>query len=301
MIESIPNVSEGRRSAVVAELAEAVRQVRGVRLLDHSADPSHNRSVYSLAGDAEAVVDAVMRLFEVALVHVDLRTHQGVHPRIGAVDVVPLVPLGGTTLDTCITLSHRIGQSIASAFGVPVFLYEASAARPDRQKLEVIRRGQFEGLADKMRLPAWQPDFGPARPHPTAGATVVGARQPLIAFNVNLASDNIEAAKAIAAAVRESSGGLPCVKALGLSLTHRRLAQVSMNLTDFTRTPIHVVFDAVREQAERRGERVLESELIGLIPAAALEATSADALQLAHFTPQQVLETRLASLDRAGP
>lgn len=293
MIESVPNVSEGHDAIVIAALAQAVRD-GGSLLLDHSADPSHHRSVFTMAGDADAVTRSLLQLVRTAVAHVDLRTHRGVHPRIGAVDVVPLIPLSGSTMASCVDLSHALGRAIADTFGIPVYLYEQSATRPERRRLELIRRGNFEGLAQKMRQPDWAPDYGPLAPHATAGATVVGARMPLIAFNVNLASTDVAVAKAIAAAVRESSGGLPCVKALGLPLLHRNVAQVSMNLTDFSRTSVQAAFDAVEREAQARGVGVLESELIGLIPAAALEGTSAAQLRLAGFTRSQVLEERIA-------
>ncbi len=293
MIESVPNVSEGRDAGVVTALAAAVRR-GGSLLLDYTADPSHHRSVYTMAGDAAAIERSLLELVRTAVAHVDLRTHRGVHPRIGAVDVVPLIPLAGSTMTTCIELSHRVGRAIADSFGIPVYLYEQSAARAERRRLEQIRRGNFEGLARKMTEPDWAPDYGPSAPHPTAGATVVGARMPLVAFNVNLDSTDVAVAKAIAATVRESSGGLPCVKALGLPLHHRNIAQVSMNLTDLSRTTVQTAFDAVEREANARGVRVLESELIGLIPAAALEDTSAERLKLAGFTRSQVLEERIA-------
>lgn len=293
MIESVPNVSEGHDAAVVTALAQAVR-AGGSLLLDYSADPSHNRSVFTMAGDAAAIEQSLLQLVGTAVTHVDLRTHRGVHPRIGAVDVVPLIPLAGATMEECVELSHRVGRAIARTFGIPVYLYEHSASQPERRRLEQIRRGNFEGLAAKMTQPGWAPDFGPSAPHPTAGATVVGARMPLIAYNVNLDSTDVAVARAVAAAVRESSGGLPCVKALGLPLLHRNVAQVSMNLTDFSRTSVQTAFDAVEREANARGVRVLESELIGLIPAAALEGTSAGQLRLTGFSRSQILEERIA-------
>jgi glutamate formiminotransferase len=296
VIESIPNVSEGRRPEVVAAIAAAIADTRGVLLLDHSADPSHNRSVYTMAGSAASLREAILALFPVALAHIDLRTHRGEHPRIGAVDVVPFVPLGATTMAGCVDLARSVGREIAERFDLPVYLYEEAALRPDRRRLEQIRRGQFEGLASRITRPEWTPDYGPSAPHPTAGAVVVGARMPLIAFNVNLASDRLDIAQAIARAVRESSGGLACVKALGLRLEHLGIVQVSMNLTNFERTSIEAVFDAVVREADRHGVAVRESELIGLLPAAALRNTSAAHLKLTRFSPRQVLENRLREL-----
>ena len=294
MIESVPNVSEGQRAAVVTELAGALQGVAGLMLLDHSADPSHNRSVFTMVGDPAVVSEALFRLFEIALARIDLRTHRGVHPRIGAVDVVPFVPLGGATMTECIDLSRQFGAAVAERFGLPVFLYEQSATRPERRRLEQIRRHQFEGLAERLARPEWMPDFGPPVPHPAAGATVVGARMPLIAFNVQLESADVSAARTIARSIRESSGGLPCVKALGLTLAHRGVAQVSMNLTDYTRTSIQQVFHAIERQADALGLRIRDSELIGLIPAAALEGTSAAQLKLRDFSTSQILEERIA-------
>jgi glutamate formiminotransferase len=294
VIESVPNVSEGRRPDVLAGLAEAVQRVPGTLLLDHSADPSHNRSVFTIAGDAGALQTSLLRLVEIAVARIDLRSHQGVHPRLGAVDVVPFVPLGETTMAECIELSRSVGRAIADTFAIPVYLYEESATRPGRRRLEQIRRGQFEGLEQKMAQREWTPDFGPAAPHPTAGATVVGARRPLVAYNVNLDSDDLALARGIAAAVRESSGGLPCVKALGLSLAHRGVVQVSMNLTDITRTPVRAAFEAVRREAQACGVRVLEAELVGLIPAAALKDTTPAEVGLAGFQRSQILEERIA-------
>ncbi|MGE0449117.1 MAG: glutamate formimidoyltransferase [Vicinamibacterales bacterium] len=294
MIESIPNVSEGRDLALVAELARAVRGTSGAILLDASADPSHHRSVYTIVGAADALQRAILDLTAIAVARIDLRAHRGVHPRIGAVDVVPFVPLDGATMPECVHLARSVGAAIAAHFGVPVYLYEEAAVDPMRRRLEHIRQGGFEGLAERMHRPEWTPDFGPAAPHPTAGATVVGARWPLVAFNVNLATGDLAAAKAIARSVRESSGGLPCVKALGLLLPHRGLAQVSMNLTNYRRTPVRTAFEAVRQAADALGVTVLESELIGLIPAAALAGTTPADLLLEGFSPGQVLETRLA-------
>jgi glutamate formiminotransferase len=293
LIESVPNVSDGRTPEIAGAIAASVAQ-DGVVLLDCSADPSHNRSVFTIASEsAESLQAAILRLVDIAVTRIDLRTHRGAHPRLGAVDVVPFIPLDGTTMRECVDLSRRVGRAIADAYGIPVYLYEESASRPERRRLEQIRKGQFEGLAGKMAAPEWAPDFGPRVAHPTAGATVVGARMPLIAFNVDLATDRVDVARAIARSVRESTGGLPAVKALGLWLSHRGIAQVSMNLTDYVRTPIEVAFDAVVREARARGVRVLESELIGLIPAAALRDLAPERIGLSRFSPDQVLESRL--------
>ena len=294
MIEVVPNVSEGRRPEIVHALRTAVAGVPGATLLDCSSDPSHNRSVFTLVGEADALRDAILRLVDVAVGHIDLRTSlRGAHPRIGAVDVVPFIPLDGAVMDDCVMLAKDTAQSIADTFGVPVYLYEEAATRPERRRLESIRRGEFEGLAARMRTAEWQPDYGPSAPHATTGATVVGARRPLIAFNVDLESATLDDARHIAAVVRESSGGLRSVKALGLWLPHRGRAQVSMNLTDFTITSVAVAFDAVVQAAKTRGVGVRESELIGLIPAAALADTPPEQLQLTHFDTSRILEERI--------
>ena len=298
VIETVPNVSEGRQPGVIAALAAAVRG-RGVFVLDHSADPSHNRAVFTVVGHAAALEAAILRLVGVAVAHIDLRRHRGAHPRIGAVDVVPFIPLAGSTMRDCVELSRSVARAIATRFGIPTYLYEESAARPERRRLEHIRRGQFEGLAAKMRQPDWTPDFGPGAPHPSAGATVVGARRPLVAFNVNLDSADSRLATSIAEAIRESSGGLPAVKALGLALPDRGVAQVSMNLTDYTRTSVQAAFDAVERAAAARGVRVLESELIGLIPEAALAGTTPARLRLTGFRQGQLLEERIREMTAA--
>lgn len=296
LIECVPNLSEGRRSKFVDGLADGLQEIDDLALLDYSADASHHRSVYSLAGSAAALHEAIMIITARAIAAIDLRRHRGEHPRIGAVDVVPFIPLGSTPMAECVALAQSVGRALADRFALPVYLYEEASSRPARRRLENIRRGEFEGLAAKMTDPEWAPDFGPCVPHPTAGATVVGARRALIAFNVNLATDRLDVARHIARSIRESSGGLPCVKALGLSLADRGIVQVSMNLTDYERTPLPAVFDRVTSEAARHGVEVLESELIGLIPAAALAATTADHLKLHHFTERQVLEVQLRRL-----
>lgn len=292
IIECVPNISEGRRPEVLNACADAIRAA-GVRLLDVKPDATHNRAVYTFAGDAGAVRAAVLALFDAAVARIDLRTHKGEHPRMGAVDVVPFIPIEGATMADCVALAEDVGSAVSRAHGLPVFLYEEAAKSTSRRNLEDIRRGEFEGLAAKLKQPQWAPDFGPAAPHPSAGASVVGARMPLIAYNINLATDRIDVARRIATAVRHSSGGLRYVKAMGVALADRGIVQVSMNLTNYQKTPIHRVFDLVKREAERYGVSVLESEIVGLIPAAALTASAAWYLQIDSFTDQQVLETRL--------
>ncbi|HEY5617029.1 MAG TPA: glutamate formimidoyltransferase [Vicinamibacterales bacterium] len=293
VIECVPNVSEGRRTEVVRTLVDAVQRTPSVRLLDYSSDSAHNRSVITMAGDATSLKAAVIALFDAALTTIDLRVHSGEHPRLGAVDVVPFVPLEGVTMDDCILLAKETAAEVAERFQVPVYLYEEASANPARKSLEDIRRGEFEGLEAKMSIPGWAPDFGPARPHPSAGASVIGARMPLIAYNINLATDRLDVAKKIAAAIRFSSGGFRYVKAMGVALEDRGIVQVSINLTNYEKTPMFRVFEAVKREAARYGVNVLESEIVGLVPAAAIVGTAEHFLQLASFTPNQILENRL--------
>jgi glutamate formiminotransferase len=295
LIECIPNVSEGRRADVVTRIADAIRSVPGVRLLDHSSDPSHNRSVFTLAGDAAGVENAVLAIFARAVADIDLRTHKGEPPRLGAVDVVPFVPIEGVTMAECVALARKVGAIVAERYGVPVYLYEEASGNPARKNLEDIRRGEFEGLAAKMKAEGWSPDFGPAVPHPSAGASVIGARMALIAFNINLATDRLDVAKKIAAGIRHSSGGYRFVKAAGFTLQERGIVQVSMNLTNYVKTPIFRVFETVRREAARYGVQVLESEIVGLIPSAALLSAAEFYLQIEGFKAEQVLENKLRS------
>jgi glutamate formiminotransferase len=298
LIECVPNISEGRRPEVVGAVVEALRP-SGARVLDVQSDRDHNRSVLTLAGDEESLEAAVMALFEAALARIDLRTHAGEHPRMGAVDVVPFVPIEGASMQDCVALARRVGEAAAARFGVPVFLYEEAASAPHRRNLEDIRRGEFEGLAAKMADAQWRPDFGPAAPHPAAGATVVGARMPLIAYNVNLGTSDLEVAKRIAKAIRFSSGGFRFVKAMGVMLEQRKVAQVSINMTDFKRTPLFRVFETVRAEAARYGVNVIGSEIVGLVPSEALIDAADHFLRLENFNPSQVLERRLREVSGA--
>jgi glutamate formiminotransferase len=294
IIESIPNVSEGRRPEVIERIAAAIRQTPGVRLLDFSSDSSHNRSVFTLVGDAPALKAATLALFDCAVESIDLRSHRGEHPRLGAVDVVPFVPIEGATMDDCVALAKDVAATVAERFALPVFLYEEAATNPSRRNLEDIRRGEFEGLRAKMSSPGWNADFGPGEPHESAGASVIGARMPLIAYNINLNTDRLEVAKKIAAAIRFSSGGLRYVKAMGVMLEDRRIAQVSMNLTNYQKTPLFRVFEIVKREAERYGVSVLESEIVGLVPSAALMGAAEYYLQIEGFSAEkQVLESKL--------
>jgi glutamate formiminotransferase len=295
IVESVPNFSEGCDASKVDAIVEAIRSVRGIAILDREMDADHNRSVITFAGPATAVVEAAYRGVERAVDLIDLRVHKGVHPRIGACDVVPFVPVEGVTLEDCVRLANELGARLWGNLHLPVYLYEAAARRPDRLNLENIRRGQFEGLRDEVRTnPDRLPDFGEAELHPSAGATVVGARKFLIAYNINLNTADVEIAKRIAKAIRFSSGGFRYVKSMGVPLASRNLAQVSMNLTDFEQTPIHRVFETVRAEAARHGASIVGSEIVGLIPKRALEMTAEWYLQVENFHPSLVLENRLA-------
>ena len=319
LIESVPNVSEGRRLDVVDRLADAIKASEGVFLLDRTSDASHNRSVFTMAGEHEAVADALERLVETAIHEIDMDLHTGEHPRIGAVDVIPFVPLAATTMDDCIVLARTFGERIATRFDLPVFLYARAATRPERVKLADVRRGGYEGLKQEIDEPGRAPDFGPTHLHPSAGAVAVGARPFLIAYNINLDSSDVELAKRIARRVRESGGGLPQVQANGFWIEELGRAQVSMNLLDFTTTPLWVVWETVRDVAAEDGVELAESELIGLAPLAALlavadriDAPSEDPierrlaaaaafLRLRDYSPMQALELRLEAVRATGP
>jgi glutamate formiminotransferase / 5-formyltetrahydrofolate cyclo-ligase len=300
-LECVPNVSEGRRPEVVARLVAAAASVPGARVLDVSSDPDHNRSVLTLAGGAEALHQALLALYAAALAEIDLTRHEGVHPRLGAVDVVPFVPLGDTPMAVAVAAAERLAREVAERFALPVYLYEQAARHleppepPERRLLAAIRRGGFEGLSAKLADPAWAPDFGPPIAHPTAGATVIGARFFLIAFNAVLDTADAAVARAVARRVRESGGGLPAVRAMGVYLASRGRAQVSMNLVDFRRTSILAALDRVRREAEALGARVTETEVIGLIPEEAALGVVRDALQLPGLGAAQVLEAALRS------
>jgi glutamate formiminotransferase / formiminotetrahydrofolate cyclodeaminase len=294
LVECVPNFSEGRDAAKVQAIVAAMREVPGVFVLKHESDTDHNRSVVTLAGEPDAIVEAAVRAVGKAAELIDLTVQTGAHPRIGATDVVPFVPIEGVTLADCVALAKQAGREIWERFRIPVYLYEAAAQRPERTNLENIRRGQFEGLREQaLTNPDRAPDIGGPGLHPTAGATVVGARKFLIAYNINLNTPDVEIAKKIAKTIRFSSGGLPYVKAMGVDLRARNLAQVSMNLTDFEQTPMYRVFEAVKEEAMRHGTSIVGSEIIGLVPKRALEMTAEAYLQVENFSPAQVLENRL--------
>jgi glutamate formiminotransferase/formiminotetrahydrofolate cyclodeaminase len=294
LIECVPNFSEGRNRTTVRALVNAVESVPGVWLLDHTMDRDHHRSVLSFAGEPDAVVEAAFRTIRVATDLIDLRKHKGVHPRVGATDVVPFVPLRGATMQDCIHLAKRLGQWVGTELEIPVFLYEQAAMHRDHAPLESVRRGGLQGLAFRMASdPDWTPDFGPFLLHKTAGALVIGARPPLIAFNVNLRSTDLSLARSIAKDIRQSNGGLPHLKAIGVELASRQMVQVAMNLTDYIITPLHVAFEAVRARAAKHGVEVAGSEVIGLVPQAALVQAAGHTLALEQFDSTQVLEMRL--------
>jgi len=294
LVECVPNFSEGRDAAVVDAIVEAMK-IPGVYLLDREMDSDHNRCVITLVGEREAIQEAAIRGAGKAAELIDLTRHQGAHPRMGATDVIPFIPIDGVTLDDCVAMAKHVAAEIAKRYGIPVYLYEAAATTPERQNLENIRRGQFEGIRDEIAThTARRPDFGEPRVHPTAGATVVGARKPLIAYNIFLNTPDVAIAKKIAKAVRFSSGGLRFVKGAGFLV--RGLAQVSMNLTDFEQTPIHRVFEFVRREASRYGVMPVSSEIVGLIPKLALEQAAEWFLQVENFDSSLILENRLAAV-----
>ncbi len=294
LVECVPNFSEGREAHKIDAIVDAIRAVPGAYLLDRTSDADHNRSVITMAGVPEAVREAAVCAVGRAAELIDLTRQTGAHPRIGATDVVPFVPIEGVTLDDCVALAKQAAREIWERYRIPVYLYEAAAERPDRTNLEKVRRGQFEGLREEvLHNPDRAPDIGEPRLHPTAGATVVGARKFLIAYNIDLDTPDVEIAKAIARKIRFSSGGLPCVKAMGVGLHARNVAQVSMNLTDFETTPVHRAFEEVKREAASRGVGIVGSEIVGLIPRRAIEAAADYYLKIENFSPSMVLENRL--------
>ncbi|MEM3555537.1 MAG: glutamate formimidoyltransferase [Candidatus Micrarchaeia archaeon] len=294
IVECIPNFSEGRRKEVIDEIVGEVKKVKGVKLLDVESDVDHNRSVVTFIGEPKAVLEAAFLAAKKASELIDMNKHKGEHPRIGATDVIPFVPISNVTMEECVELAKKLGKRIADELKIPVYLYEAAATKPERVNLADIRKGEYEGLKKEIETnPERKPDYGAAKLHPTAGATVVGAREPLIAFNVNLGTSNIEIAKKIAKAVRFSSGGFKNVKAKGFDIKNRGIVQVSMNLTNYKETPIFRVFEMVKREAERYGVPVIGSEIVGLVPLDALVDVSDFYLQLENFKKTQILETRL--------
>jgi glutamate formiminotransferase len=293
IVECVPNFSEGRDLAKIEKIVEPFRNTEGVKLLDYQRDEDHNRLVVTLVGDPEALARAVIDSMAIAIEVIDMRSHSGQHPRMGAVDVVPFIPVKNVTMDEAVALSRKLAEDAAAKFNLPVFLYEDSATRPERRNLADIRRGQFEGMAEKLAQPDWVPDFGPAQVHPSAGVTAVGARMPLVAYNVNLGTDKIDIANAIARKVRYINGGFRYCKAVGIELKDKGMVQVSMNMTDYRKTALYRVFEVIRIEARRYGVNVVGSEIVGLVPMEALMDSAAYYLGLEGFSMQQVLETRI--------
>ena len=294
LVECVPNISEGRVASRVDAVVDAIVSVPSTLLLHRTSDPDHNRSVITFAAPPKSVGESAIRAVAAAAAQIDLTQQQGAHPRLGALDVLPFVPLNGTTLEECVELAHATGRRIWNELGIPVFFYEAAARRPERERLENVRRTQFEGIREAApHDPSLQPDLGGPALHPTAGAVIVGARKFLIAFNINLKNADISVARAIAKKIRESNGGIPGVKALGLTLVSRGLAQVSMNITDHEKAPLHLVYKAVESLAASLGAEIEESELIGLLPEEALESAVGGFLQIKNFTLSQIVETKI--------
>jgi len=292
IVECVPNVSEGRRAEVIEAVADEVRRTEGVRLLNIQSDQSHNRSVITFAGSPAAAAEAAFALCARAVALIDMNAHHGEHPRLGAVDVVPFVPIAEVTMDEAVRLALALGARIWEVLRVPVYFYAQAAQRPERVRLPDIRRGEYEGLSQKMADPDWAPDAGEPAPHPTAGAVVVGARRPLIAYNINLSTSDVAVAKKIARAVRESSGGLAAVQAMGVRSAAGQ-AQVSMNLLDYETTSITAAYEAVRREAATAGVAIAESEIVGLVPLDALMDAARAGLALRGFDRSQILETHL--------
>jgi glutamate formiminotransferase len=295
IVECIPNFSEGRRTEVIDEIVAAIKSLAGVVVLDRESDPNHNRSVVTFVAPPGLVVEAAVAGAKRAAELIDLNKHTGEHPRMGATDVIPFVPISGVTMDDCVRLARACGERLWSDVGIPVYLYEKAASRPERENLASVRKGQFEGIRNEIASSeARRPDFGEARVHPTAGITAVGARPPLIAYNVNLATSDLEIANKIARAVRHQSGGLRYVKALGFDLKDRGIVQVSMNMVNYEGTPLFRAFEMIKREAERYGVAVVGSEIVGLVPQLALNAVADFYLQLEKFSENQILEHRLA-------
>ncbi|NPV44589.1 MAG: glutamate formimidoyltransferase [Firmicutes bacterium] len=293
LLECVPNFSEGRNKEVIERIVDPFRKTEGVKLLDYSADKDHNRLVVTVIGDPEGLKKSVLEAMAVAVKEIDMNNHKGEHPRMGAVDVVPFIPVRNVTMGEAVELAKEVARQAAEKFNLPVYLYEDAATSPDRQNLAGIRKGQFEGFKEKIKKPEWKPDFGPSEVHPTAGVTAVGARMPLVAFNVNLGTDNIEIADAIARKVRYIGGGLRYCKAIGVDLKERGIVQVSMNMTNYTKTSLYQAYELIKVEARRYGVNVVGSELIGILPAQALIDVAVYYLGVENFSEEQILENRL--------
>ncbi|MCH5163732.1 MAG: glutamate formimidoyltransferase [Clostridiales bacterium] len=294
IVECVPNISEGRNSQIIEAVIDQVRETKGVTLLDYSSDPSHNRTVITFLGCPEGVADAAVKVAKKAAELIDLNKHEGEHPRMGAVDVIPFIPIKEMESDECIELSKQVAKRVWEEAKIPVFLYEDSASAPHRVNLAAIRKGQFEGMAEKVKQPEWEPDFGGKTINPTAGVVAVGARMPLVAFNINLSTSDVEIASKIAKILRRSSGGFDCVKALGVMLEERNVAQVSINMTNFHKTPLYRVLELTKAEAARYGVHVIGTEIIGLTPMKALIDSAEYYLQIEDFDfSKQVLENHI--------
>ncbi len=293
LVECVPNFSEGRNPEKIEQIIAPFRARRGVKLLDYSNDEDHNRLVVTLVGEPEPLREALIEAVGKAVDLIDLNTHNGQHPRMGVVDVIPFIPIRNFTMEDAISLSRTVGQELASRYQLPVFLYEKSATAPHRENLATIRKGEFEGLDAKLKQPEWTPDYGPCHRHPTGGAVAVGARMPLVAYNINLSTDNLGIASQIAKNIRYMNGGLRYVKAMGVELKERNITQVSINMTDYTRTALYRAFELVRIEARRYGVTIVGSEIVGLVPMEALIDTASYYLGLENFSMQQVLESRI--------
>jgi len=293
IVECVPNFSEGRNLERIEKIVQPFRAREGVKLLDYQRDEDHNRCVVTVVGEPEALKTAVLEAMGAAIAVIDMRAHKGQHPRMGAVDVVPFIPVKNMSMKEAIELSRQVAESVAQKFKLPIFLYEESATAVHRRNLAEIRKGQFEGMPEKLKQAEWKPDFGPAEMHPSAGVTAVGARMALVAYNVNLGTSNLDIASDIARKVRHLSGGLRYCKAIGVELKHRGIVQVSINMTDYTKTALYRVFELIRIEAKRWGVPVVGSEIVGLVPMGALIDTATYYLQLENFKTEQVLESRI--------
>ena len=292
-MECVPNFSEGRDLQKIDKIVAPFRGKQGVKLLDYSNDEDHNRLVVTVVGEPEPLRDAVLEAIGVAVELIDLNHHQGQHPRMGAVDVVPFIPIRNVTMEEAVALSKEVGNEVAKRYNLPVFLYEKSASAPHRENLAAVRKGEFEGMAEKIKQPEWHPDFGLAERHPTAGTVAIGARMPLVAYNINLNTPSLEIAHDIAKKIRFIGGGLRYCKAMGVELKDRGITQVSINMTDYTRTALYRAFELVRVEARRYGVSIVGSEIIGLVPMEALIDTASYYLGLENFSMEQVLEARM--------
>lgn len=293
IVQCVPNFSEGKDKAKLEKILDPIRETAGVKLLDYSMDADHNRSVVTFIGEPDAVIEAAFKACKRASEVIDMRTHSGEHPRMGATDVIPLIPIKDVTMEDCVELSKQLGERIGKEIGVSVYLYEKSASTPARENLADVRKGQYEGMAEKLKMPEWAPDYGPTELNAVAGVTAVGARMPLVAFNVNLATNDVTIAKNIAKCVRAKTGGFTFCKALGLEIKERNITQVSMNMVDYTKTGLMRTFEAIKREAQRYGVNVIESEVIGLVPMNALIDVAEYYLQIANFDRAQILENRM--------